>query len=101
MDFWNYIFICIGIGMTIGTILRDISGFRSEKYFRKLELKYGCIDRKKTLKLDKIFNYILAIGYILIGILTRNMVISIIGLITVSIIITLGYYLIRKKYIIS
>jgi len=103
MNSWNSAFILVGIVMIIGTMIRDLTkhkiNFHSEKYFRKLELKYGGIDRERAIKLDKLCNYLLGLEYIIIGLLIRAIVVSIIVLIAISVIMILGYYLIRKKYI--
>lgn len=105
MDSWNYVFICMGVVVIMGTILRRLSGkknkFRNEKYFRKLELKYGYIDRGRTIKLDIFYNYLLGMAYVLIGLSIRDMISSIIVLIVTSVIMILVYYLLRKKYILA
>ncbi len=53
MSFNNINLILIGIGIIIGTTIRYLikrkTNFCSERYFNKLELKYGNIDRKKLL----------------------------------------------------
>ncbi|MDY7796505.1 hypothetical protein U0G23_18395 [Clostridioides difficile] len=103
MDFGNINLILIGIIVIIGTTIRYLIkhkvGFCNEKYFNKLESKYGNIDKKKTVKLEVLYRYVTGLEYIAIGLFTRRLDITIIAIILVAIITTALYYLIRKKYI--
>ncbi|WP_131036182.1 hypothetical protein [Clostridioides difficile] len=103
MDFGNINLILIGIIVIIGTtiiyLIKPKIGFCNEKYFNKLESKYGNIDRKRTVKLEVLYRYVTGLEYIAIGLFTRRLDITILAIILVAIITTALYYLIRKKYI--
>ncbi|HBG1280054.1 TPA: hypothetical protein KR431_003911, partial [Clostridioides difficile] len=55
MNFRNIYLILMGLGIIILTTIISLIeikiGFCNEKYFNKLESKYGNIDRKRTIKL--------------------------------------------------
>lgn len=103
MDFGNINLILIGIIVIIGTtiiyLIKPKTAFCSKKYFNKLESIYGNIDRKRTVKLEVLSRYVMGLEYIVIGLFTRRLDITIIAMIIVAVITTVLYYLIRKKYI--
>lgn len=103
MNFENINFILIGIGIIILTtiihLIKPKTSFCSEKYFNKLESMYGNIDRKRTVKLEVLYRYVMGLEYVAIGLFTRKLDITIIAIILVFTITTGLYYLIRKKYI--
>ncbi|KPI51920.1 hypothetical protein KW94_11410 [Clostridioides difficile] len=104
MSFSNINLILIGIGIIIGTTIRYLikrkTSFCSERYFNKLESKYGNIDRKKTVKLDIFYSYLISFEYITMGLFIKKLENTIIVIIVVAIITTILYYLIRKRYIV-
>lgn len=99
----NIYLMFLGIGIIIATTIISLIkvkiGFYSEKYFNKLELIYGDIDRKRTIKLEVLYRYAISLEYIAIGLFTRRLDITIIAMILAAIITTTLYYLIRKRYI--
>ncbi|NMS91397.1 hypothetical protein HGQ85_15865 [Clostridioides difficile] len=99
MNFGNINLIFIGLGIivltTIISLIKPKTSFCSEKYFNKLESMYGNIDRKRTVKLEVLYRYVIGFEYIAIGLLD----ITIIAIILIVIITAILYYLIRKKYI--
>ncbi|AVD37478.1 hypothetical protein [Clostridioides difficile] len=103
MNFGNINLIIIGVGIiiltTIISLIKPKISFCSEKYFNKLESIYGNIDRKRTVKLEVLSRYVMGLEYIVIGLFTRRLDITIIAMIIVAVITTVLYYLIRKKYI--
>ncbi|CZR96792.1 MULTISPECIES: hypothetical protein [Clostridioides] len=103
MKIWNTYLILIGIGIIILTtiifLVKYKIGFCSNEYLDKLELKYGNIDRKKTVKLEVLYRYVIGLEYIAIGLFARKLGIAIIAMILTVIITTVLYYLIRKIYI--
>ncbi|NMS90530.1 hypothetical protein HGQ85_11365 [Clostridioides difficile] len=102
MSFGNINIILIGIGIIIGTTIRYFikhkTNFCSEKYFNKLESKYGNIDRKRTIKLEIFYSYLIGFEYIAIGLFIRRLEITII--VVVAIITGVLYYSIRRRYIV-
>ena len=104
MNFGNINLIFIGIGIiiltTIIALIKHKIGFCSDEYLDKLELKYGNIDRKRTVKLEVLYRYAISLEYIAIGLFTRRLDITIIAMILAAIITTMLYYLIRKRYIV-
>lgn len=103
MNFGNINLILIGIGIIIGTtiihLIKPKTSFCSEKYFNKLESMYGNIDRKRTVKLEVLYRYVIGLEDIAIGLLIRRLDITILAIILVATITMVSYYLIRKKYI--
>lgn len=103
MNFGNINLIIMGavviIGTTIIHLIKPKTSFCNEKYFNKLESMYGNIDKKRTVKLEVLFRYVMGLEYIVIALFTRKLDITIITMILVAIITTVLYYLIRKKYI--
>ncbi|UDN56798.1 hypothetical protein [Clostridioides sp. ES-S-0010-02] len=103
MNFGNIYLILIGVGIIIVTtiiyLIKPKTSFYSEKYFNKLESTYGNIDRKRTVKLEVLYPYVIDLEYIAIGLLIRRLDITILAIILVVIITVVLYYLIRKKYI--
>ncbi|WP_131005310.1 hypothetical protein [Clostridioides difficile] len=103
MDFGNIYLVLIGIAVIIGTtiiyLIKPKTAFCSKKYFNKLESIYGNIDKKKTVKLEILYQYLTGLEYIAIGLFTRRLDITILAIILVAIITGVFYYLIRKKYI--
>ncbi|HFL3863088.1 TPA: hypothetical protein ACG3R7_000237 [Clostridioides difficile] len=103
MNFRNIYLILMGLGIIILTTIISLIeikiGFCNEKYFNKLESKYGNIDRKRTIKLEVLYRYAISLEYITIALFTRRLDITIIAMIIAVIITTALYYLIRKKYI--
>lgn len=103
MDFWNNTLLNMGVIFTIGTTIRYLvkgkANYCKKKYLDKLELKYGNIDREKTIKLELFFNYLISLEYIIMGLLIRKFDTAIISVVLVSIITIISYYLVRKKYI--
>ncbi|MCM0744964.1 hypothetical protein NB459_06435 [Clostridioides difficile] len=99
MNFENINLILIGVGIIVLTIIISLikpkTSFCSEKYFNKLESMYGNIDRKRTVKLEVLYRYVIGFEYIAIGLLD----ITIIAIILIVIITAILYYLIRKRYI--
>ncbi|MCC0641969.1 MULTISPECIES: hypothetical protein [unclassified Clostridioides] len=99
----NIYLMFLGIGIIIATTIISLIkvkiGFYSEKYFNKLELIYGDIDRKRSIKLEVLYRYAISLEYIAIGLFTRRLDITIIAMILAAIITTTLYYLIRKRYI--
>ncbi|MDV9742511.1 hypothetical protein RHI49_20290 [Clostridioides difficile] len=73
MNFRNIYLILMGLGIIILTTIISLIeikiGFCNEKYFNKLESKYGNIDRKRTIKLEVLYRYVTGFEYIAIGIL--------------------------------
>ncbi|MBY2478934.1 hypothetical protein KWV16_18885 [Clostridioides difficile] len=104
MNLGNINLILIGIGIiiltTIIALIKHKIGFCSDEYLDKLELKYGNIDRKRTVKLEVLYRYTISLEYIAIGLFTRRLDITIIAMILAAIITTMLYYLIRKRYIV-
>ncbi|MCC0784260.1 hypothetical protein IR152_14525 [Clostridioides sp. ES-S-0108-01] len=104
MNVWNIYLILTGTGIiiltTIISLIKHKFGFCSNEYLDKLELKYGNIDRKKTVKLEVLYRYVIGLEYIAIGLFTRKLDIAIIAMILAVIITTVLYYLVRKMYII-
>ncbi|MCC0654192.1 hypothetical protein [Clostridioides sp. ES-S-0001-03] len=100
MNFGNINLILIGVGIivltTIISLIKPKTSFCSEKYFNKLESMYGNIDRKRTVKLELLYRYVIGFEYIAIGLLD----ITIIAIILIVIITAILYYLIRKRYIV-
>ncbi|MCW0761902.1 hypothetical protein OKR31_14340 [Clostridioides difficile] len=100
MNFGNINLILIGLGIivltTIISLIKPKTRFCSEKYFNKLESMYGNIDRKRTVKLEVLYRYVIGFEYIAIGLLD----ITIIAIILIVIITAILYYLIRKRYIV-
>ncbi|MCC0697818.1 hypothetical protein [Clostridioides sp. ES-S-0048-02] len=100
MNFGNINLILIGVGIIVLTIIISLikpkTSFCSEKYFNKLESMYGNIDRKRTVKLEVLYRYVIGFEYIAIGLLD----ITIIAIILIVIITAILYYLIRKRYIV-
>nr|UWI48503.1 hypothetical protein NZ312_10290 [Clostridioides difficile] len=105
MNFGNINLIIIGVGIiiltTIISLIKPKTSFCSEKYFDKLESMYGNIDRKRTVKLEVLFRYVMGLEYIVIALFTRRLDITIVAMILTAIITTMLYYLIRRKYITS
>ncbi|MDY7756084.1 hypothetical protein [Clostridioides difficile] len=103
MNFRNIYLILMGLGIIILTTIISLIeikiGFCNEKYFNKLESKYGNIDRKRTIKLEVLYRYVTGFEYIAIGLFTKRLDITIIAIILVAIITTILYYLVRKRYI--
>ncbi|MCC0636852.1 MULTISPECIES: hypothetical protein [unclassified Clostridioides] len=103
MNFWNTYLIFIGIGIIILTTIIYLIKYKiifcSEKYFNKLESMYGNIDKKRIVKLEVLYRYVIGLEYIVIGLFIRKLDVAIIALILVSIITIVSYYLVRKKYI--
>lgn len=104
MNFGNINLIIIGVVVIIGTtiihLIKPKTSFCSERYFNKLESAYGNIDRRRTVKLEVLYRYVIGLEYIAIGLFTRRLDITIVTIILVGIITVVFYYLIRKKYII-
>lgn len=104
MNLWNTTLILLGVGIitltTIISLIKHRFGFCSDEYLDKLKLKYGNIDRKKTVKLEILYRHIIGLEYIAIGLFTRKLDIAIIAMILTAITTTLLYYLIRKRYIV-
>ncbi|UWD47098.1 hypothetical protein NYR90_11110 [Clostridioides difficile] len=102
MNFWNINLIIIGVVVIIGTtiihLIKPKTSFCSERYFNKLESTYGNIDRKRIVKLEIFYRYVIGLEYIAIGLFTRRLDITILIIILVGIITVVFYYLIRKKY---
>ncbi|UDN56901.1 MULTISPECIES: hypothetical protein [unclassified Clostridioides] len=100
MNFGNINLILIGVGIivltTIISLIKPKTSFCSEKYFNKLESMYGNIDRKRTVKLELLYRYVIGFEYIAISLLD----ITIIAIILIVIITAILYYLIRKRYIV-
>ncbi|HBF0844876.1 TPA: hypothetical protein ACG3RE_003911 [Clostridioides difficile] len=103
MNFWNGVFLLLGIILIIGNVIKDLTkhkfNYLRDRYLNKLELKYGSIDREKTIKLEIFYQYLLGLEYIIMGLLIRRLDTAIISVILVSIVTIISYYLIRKKYI--
>ncbi|MCJ0221969.1 hypothetical protein JY758_00030 [Clostridioides difficile] len=103
MKIQNIYLILMGVGIiiltTIIALIKVKIGFCSEKYFSKLKSIYGDIDRKRTIKLEVLYRYVISLEYIAIALFTRRLDITIISMIIAAIITTALYYLIRKKYI--
>lgn len=91
MDSWNYLGTYIGLKQ---------SKARWNRYVEKLHIKYGNIDGKKAIKLEKFCKYGLGILYILLGLSVRKASIAIMAIFVISIVFLILYYPIRKKYII-
>jgi uncharacterized Tic20 family protein len=100
MEPWNFTCIVIGIANLIGVLVRDKLNPYSEKYFDKLEKKYGNIDRAKVVKLDNMYTITLGLIFIVVGILVKDKDMALICLISMIIGMTTTYYLVRKKYIV-
>lgn len=104
MNSWNILLILIAIGNIVGTTIRYLikhkTNYCSEKYLNKLELKYGNIDREKTMKLEIFYHYLIGLEYIMMGLLIKSSYIAMIAMILVSIITLVSYYLIRRRYIV-
>ncbi|NJJ37300.1 hypothetical protein GSQ52_18510 [Clostridioides difficile] len=92
MKLWNTYLILIGIGIiiltTIISLIKPKTSFCSEKYFNKLESMYRNIDRKRTVKLEVLSRYVMGLEYIVIGLFTRKLDITIIAMILIAIITT-------------
>lgn len=103
MNFGNINLIIMGavviVGTTIIHLIKLKTSFCNEKYFNKLESAYGNIDRRRTVKLEVLYRYVIGLEYIAIGLFTRRLDITILVIILVGIITVIFYYLIRKKYI--
>lgn len=103
MNFWNIIFLLIGIIFIIGNVIKGLTkhkfNYFNEKYFKKLEFKYGSINREKAVKLEMFFQYLIGLEYIIMGLLIKRLDTAIISLILVSTITIVSHCLIRKKYI--
>ncbi|MGX9756514.1 hypothetical protein ACWYRQ_09555 [Clostridioides difficile] len=103
MNFGNINLIIMGavviIGTTIIHLIKPKTSFCNEKYFNKLESAYGNIDRRRAVKLEVLYRYVIGLEYIAIGLFTRRLDITILVIILVGIITVIFYYLIRKKYI--
>lgn len=103
MNFWNGLFLLFGIIFIIGNVIKGLAkhkfNYFRKKYFNKLELKYGKIDREKTIKLEMFYQYLIGLEYIIMGLLIKRLNTAIISLILVSIITIVSHCLIRKKYI--
>ncbi|MCC0649033.1 hypothetical protein KGF50_12230 [Clostridioides sp. ZZV15-6598] len=104
MNFWNGLFLLFGIIFIIGDVIKGLTkhkfNYFTERYLNKLELKYGSIDREKTIKLEMFYQYLLGLEYIIMGLLIKRFDTAIISVILVSIVTIISYYLIRRKYII-
>lgn len=76
MNFRNIYLILMGLGIIILTTIISLIeikiGFCNEKYFNKLESKYGNIDRKRTIKLEVLYRYVTGFEYIAIGLFTKK-----------------------------
>lgn len=103
MKIQNIYLILMGVGIiiltTIIALIKVKIGFCNEKYFNKLESKYGNIDRKRTIKLEVLYRYAISLEYIAIALFTRRLDITIIAIILVATITVILYYLVRKRYI--
>ncbi|MFL8672387.1 hypothetical protein [Clostridioides sp. GD02404] len=104
MNSWNIIFLSYGVTFTIvvtvGYLIKGKTNYCKKKYLNKLELKYGNIDREKATKLEILFQYLIGLEYIIMGLLIRRLDTAIISVILVSIITIISYYIIRKRYIV-
>ena len=65
----------------------------------KLELKYGDIDRKKAIKLEKFYDYLTSGTFLFMGIFIRNSVFAFRTTLLILIVNTIVYYLFRRIYI--
>ncbi|MFL8801226.1 MULTISPECIES: hypothetical protein [unclassified Clostridioides] len=92
MKLCNTYLILIGIGIiiltTIISLIKPKTSFCSEKYFNKLESMYGNIYRKRIVKLEVLSRYVMGLEYIVIGLFTRKLDITIIAMILIAIITT-------------
>ena len=101
MDYWNFTFIMIGIVNLVGGFARLIFKCSySEKYFNKLEKKFGNIDRAKIIKLDNIYTTVLGLIFIVTGLLIKDKDIALVCLISMIVGMLVLDYFIRKKYIV-
>ncbi|HGM3509311.1 TPA: hypothetical protein ACKOR7_003924 [Clostridioides difficile] len=103
MNYWNTLLILIGteniICTTIRYLIKHKTNFCSEKYFNKLESRYENIARKRTVKLEILYHYLIDLEYIIMGLLIKSSDAVMIAVILVSVITLVSYYLIRNKYI--
>ena len=99
MESWNYLYIFLGFSCILGIFIRSKVTSYDKNILEKLELKYGDIDRKKAIKLEKFYDYLTSGTFLFMGIFIRNYVFAFRTTLLVLIVNTIVYYLFRRIYI--
>ncbi|MFR4162915.1 MAG: hypothetical protein ACLT0R_09915 [Paraclostridium sordellii] len=99
MESWNYLYIFLGFSCVLGIFIRSKVTSYDKNILEKLELKYGDIDRKKAIKLEKFYDYLTSGTFLFMGIFIRNYVFAFRTTLLVLIVNTIVYYLFRRIYI--
>ncbi|CEO06693.1 Uncharacterised protein [[Clostridium] sordellii] len=101
MEPWNYLYIFLGLSYILGIFIRSKVTSYYKNILEKLELKYGDIDRKKAIKLEKFYDYLTSGIFLFIGIFIRNCVFAFKTILLILIVNTIVYYLVRRKYLLT
>lgn len=99
MEPWNYMYIFLGLSYILDIFIRSKVTSYYKNILEKLELKYGDIDRKKAIKLEKFYDYLTSGIFLFIGIFIRNCVFAFRSTILILIVNTIVYYFFRRIYI--
>ena len=99
MEPWNYLYIFLGLSYVLGIFIRSKVTSYYKNILEKLELKYGDIDRKKAIKLEKFYDYLTSGTFLFMGIFIRNCVFAFTTTLLILIVNTIVYYLFRRIYI--
>lgn len=99
MESWNYLYIFLGLSCILGIFIRSKVTSYDKNILEKLELKYGDIDRKKAIKLEKFYDYLTSGTFLFMGIFIRNYVFAFRTTLLILIVNTIVYYLFRRIYI--
>ncbi|MCR1848939.1 hypothetical protein NSA42_06585 [Paeniclostridium sordellii] len=99
MESWNYLYIFLGFSCVLGIFIRSKVTSYDKNILEKLELKYGDIDRKKAIKLEKFYDYLTSGTFLFMGVFIRNYVFAFRTTLLILIVNTIVYYLFRRIYI--
>lgn len=99
MESWNYLYIFLGFSCILGIFIRSKVTSYDKNILEKLELKYGDIDRKKAIKLEKFYDYLTSGTFLFMGVFIRNYVFAFRTTLLILIVNTIVYYLFRRIYI--